>query len=94
MVSTTAEPIRLDAGTNTNWHLSAAPVAVLNADSSLHDRLAYCWGLASRVDDITHFLAVHTDQELWRVAMLLESQVAPLLAMLEALAETTIPGRA
>ena len=94
MANTSAEPIRLDAATNTNWQLDAAPVAVLNPDSTLHGRLAYCWGLASRLDDITHFLSVHTDPEYWRIAMLLESHVSPLIAVLGGLAESTVPGRA
>lgn len=94
MANTTAEPVRLDDASNINWHLDAAPVAVLNPDSSLHDRLAYCWGLASRLNEMTQFLGVHGDFELQRVSSLLVCHVSPLVAVLEVLAEATDPGRA
>lgn len=90
-VNTTTEPIRLDDASNTNWHLNASPVAVLNPDSSLHDRLAYCWGLASRLSEMTNFIGVHGDFELQRVSMLLVCHVSPLVTVLEALAESTDP---
>lgn len=94
MAKTTAEPIRLDDASNTNWHLNAAPVAVLNPDSSLHDRLAYCWGLASRLNEMTQLLGVHGDFELQRVSMLFGCHVTPLLAVLDLMASDTAPGRA
>lgn len=92
-VNTTAEPVRLDDASNANWFLDAAPVAVLNPDSGLHDRIAYCWGLASRLNEMTQFLGVHGDFELQRVSMLLGCHVSPLVAVLEALAESTGPRR-
>lgn len=94
MSTETPDLIPLDALVNTNWSLDAAPVAVFNHATTLHDRLAYCWGLASRLNDITQLLAVHPDSELQRVAMLLHCHVSPLVSVLDLMAVETVPGRA
>lgn len=94
MACKTPDLIPLDALVNTNWSLDAAPVAVFNHATTLHDRLAYCWGLASRVNDLTHVLSVHPDSELQRIAMLLECHISPLVAVLDLMAAETAPGRA
>jgi hypothetical protein len=93
MACKTPDLIPLDAFTNTNWNIDAAPVAVFNHATTLHDRLAYCWGLASRLSDVIQFLSVHPDSELQRIAMLLECHASPLVAVLDLMASETVPGR-
>ena len=86
-------PIALDAFANSNWDINAAPVAVFNHETSLHDRLAYLWGLASRLSDLNYIFSTHGDPELHRVSMLLDCHVSPLLAVLEMMADDSAPGR-
>ena len=88
-----AELIRLDAGHNFNWNIDAAPVAVLNETSTLHDRIAYCWGVAERIHELTGFFMESNSPEVRRIGSMLHCHADPLVAVLERLGDDTAPGR-
>jgi len=81
--------IRLDAYMSQNWNSSAAPVAILNTETTLHERIAYCWELGSQIEELAQLLNVSTDTEQSRIGTLLTHNITPLMAMLNHLAEST-----
>lgn len=89
MADNTPEMIRLDASHNTNWRIDAGPVAVLNPASTLHDRIAYCWGLAAQLHDLSQFLNESDTPEVRRVSSTFFCQLVPLVAVLERLGSDT-----
>ena len=89
METTTTAPLRLDEGHNANWNLDAKPVAILNKDSTLHERLAYCWGLAASLDDLAMLLNQSSVPDVARISGLFNSRLQPLVAMLERLGSDT-----
>ena len=91
MEKSSSEPLRLDAFHNQNWNASAGPVAFLNEASTMHERIAYCWGLSSQIGTVAHILSTSEDANFWRYGQLLDSFSIPLVAMLERLAGDTAP---
>lgn len=89
MANTSTAPLRLDAGHNTNWQVDAQPAAILNEASTLHERIAYCWGLANAMHDLACFLSESERSDVRRVSGMFTNQTAPLLSMLEHLASET-----
>ena len=89
MKNTSTAPLRLDAGHNTNWQVDAQPVAILNETSTLHERIAYCWGLANAMHDLACFLSESERSDVRRVSGMFTNQTAPLLSMLEHLSSET-----
>jgi hypothetical protein len=89
MESTSTEPLRLDAGHNTNWQVEAKPVAILNEASTLHERIAYCWGLANAMQDLACFLNESECSDVRRVSGLFFNQTAPLVKMLDHMGSET-----
>lgn len=89
MENTSKAPLRLDAGNNTNWQVDAKPVAILNEASTLHERIAYCWGLANALQDLACFLNESQCSDVSRVAGLFFNQTAPLVEMLSHLGSAT-----
>ena len=89
MKNTSTAPLRLDAGHNTNWQIDAQPVAILNEVSTLHERIAYCWGLANAMHDLACFLSESECSDVRRVSGMFVNQTAPLLSMLENLGSET-----
>ena len=85
MTKTSSDLVRLDAYQNDNWASSDVPVAILNTESTLHDRIAYCWGLANQLYVLSDLLAEHENREIQQVAALFGSQLKPLEVMLEKL---------
>ena len=81
--------VRLDAHQNANWTSSATPVAILNTESTLHDRIAYCWGLANQLHILSDILAEHENPEVQQVVALFGCQLMPLQVMLETLGSDT-----
>ena len=49
-------PLCLDAWSTNNWNLDAQPVAILNEASTLHERVAYCHGLAHGMQKVAELL--------------------------------------
>jgi hypothetical protein len=74
--------LRLDAGHNTNWNLNAQPVAILNEASTLHERIAYCWGLSNDLLSLSAFLNEHQSSDVARVSGLFFNQIMLLTDML------------
>ena len=89
-----SKPVRLDSGQNTNWHTDAAPVAILNDASTLHDRIAYLWGLTNQLADFADILAGHEIADVNRVATMLQWHIQPMIGLLERMAEESQPGGA
>ena len=83
------EPLRLDAFHNTNWNVYAAPVAILNESSTTHERIAYCWGLANSLHDLSMFLNESSNLDMARISGLFFNQLSPLVDMLERLGSDT-----
>ena len=92
MTDTPPAPVRLDAFQSDNWTSSAIPVAILNPESTLHQRIAYCWGLANQLHALSDVLAQHESPEIQQVAALFGSQLQPLVTMLKKLGSDTQPG--
>lgn len=92
MKSTCIAPLRLDAWNNNNWNIDAKPVAILNETSTLHERLAYCHGVASDIQNLAELLYDSNSDGVARAAGFFFSQIVPLVAMLERLgADTCVP---
>ena len=89
MSNTSTTPLRLDEGNNLNWKVDAKPVAILNEDSTLHERVAYCWGLASSLDDLSMLLNESSVPDVARISGLFYYRLQPLVAMLERLGSDT-----
>jgi hypothetical protein len=91
MIDTPSAPVRLDAFQSNNWTSSTTPVAILNTQSTLHERIAYCWGLANQLHVLSDFLAQHENPEIQQAAVLFGSQLQPLVTMLKKLGSDTRP---
>jgi len=91
MTEKNSEMVRLDAYQNDNWISREVPVAILNTESTLHDRIAFSWGLANQLHVLTDFLAEHANPEIRQVTALFSSQLMPLEAMLQQLGNDTQP---
>ena len=89
MTKTSSAQVRLDAFQNDNWSSSDVPVAILNAESNLHDRIAYCWGLVKHLHVLSDLLAEHENSEIQNVAALFGSQLIPLEAILNNMGSET-----
>ncbi len=89
MFETTSDLVRLDAYQNDNWVSREIPVAVLNMESTLHDRIAYAWGLANQLQVLSGFLGQHENPEIQQVAALFGCQLTPLEVLLHKLGEDT-----
>ena len=89
MENTSIEPLRLDAWHNNNWTLAAKPVATLNEASTLHERVAYCWGIANDLQDLSILLVNQDSVDISRLASLFLNQVKPLVVMLDHLGSST-----
>ena len=72
-----------------NWKRDAAPVAVLNVDSTTHERVAYCWGVALNLRTMMDLCATSSDAEVSEVATLVISALGPLVAVLDRLGYET-----
>lgn len=83
------EPLRLDSRHNDNWNVDAAPVAILNEASTLHERIAYCWDLAYQLQDLSMFLNESENSDVARVSGLFTRQLLPLVEMLNHLGSNT-----
>ena len=89
MENASPTPLRLDEGHNQNWKVDARPVAILNEDSTLHERIAYCWGLAESLNELTVLLNESAASDVARVSGLYYNRLQPLVAMLERLGSDT-----
>ena len=89
MESTSKAPLRLDEGHNLNWKIHAKPVAILNEDSTLHERVAYSWGLATSLEELSLLLTESSVTDVARSAGLFFNRLQPLVAMLERLGSDT-----
>ena len=90
-LTTTAKPLRLDGLQNTNWQAHAQPVAILNEASTLHERIAYCWGLSSQVKELMLLFVSSEDENMRMAGSLLSTQALALNAMLHRLGSDTKP---
>ena len=91
MTEKSSSMVRLDAHQNDNWTSRAVPVAILNTESTLHDRIAYCWGLAKNLHVLSFNLNQHSNSEVREVAFLFGCQLQPLEVMLEKMGSDTNP---
>lgn len=89
MKSPCIAPLRLDAWATDNWSFDAQPVAILNEASTLHERVAYCHGLAHGMQKVAELLYESNSEGVASTAGFFFSQIAPLVAMLERMGSDT-----
>ena len=82
-------PLCLDAWSTNNWNLDAQPVASLNEASTLHERVAYCHGLAHGMQKVAELLYENDSEGVASAAGFFFSQITPLVAMLERMGADT-----
>jgi hypothetical protein len=88
-MSKSSNALRLDSWSSTNWNVDAQPVAILNEASTLHERIAYCWGLSNDLLDLSAFLNEHQSSEISRVSGLFFDRISVLTDMLDHLGDET-----
>lgn len=81
----------LDSVNVCNWNQNAGPVVILNPDSTVHERIAYCWHQIGLLDSLLDTLGNHTDGEIRAMAGMLENFTNPIVRILETLGEMTQP---
>lgn len=87
-----AQITRLDSSCNGNWDgVEAPPVAILNTDSTLHDRIAYCYGLGGMVAHLADLCRFNDNSDIQRVGALLHHQIQPLMEVLHVIGSSTHP---
>lgn len=87
-----AQITRLDSGCNGNWDgPSAAPVAILNTDSTLHERIAYCYGMSEMIGNLADLCRFDDNADVQRVGALLNHQIKPLIEVLHVIGSSTHP---
>lgn len=89
--ATAPNPLRLDHGHNQNWSPNAGPVAILNEASTVHERIAYCWGLSMEMLELAELLGDSSDDSVVRVASLFSNHLRPLVSMLSNFGDGTRP---
>jgi hypothetical protein len=82
--------IQLNDWLGQNWKSDAGPVAVLNMESTTHERVAYCWGLAETLNVIADLGIASDDRDISRFAGLISRAVAPLISVLDQLGTETL----
>lgn len=87
----TRAPFRLDSGMSSNWDVNAQPVAILNEASTLHERVAYCWGLAHDLAELSSVLIEHQSPGVNRTSGLFFNQITLLTDVLDRLGNDTKP---
>ena len=94
-IDITVEPppkqVPLSDGMNTNWDGNAAPVAVLNHASSIHDRVAYAWELACALNQLSDLFEDSSDPSLQRAGSMVAMHIRPLVTVLDQLGNQTAP---
>ena len=86
--ATAQKPVCLDTLHPSNW-VKTGPVAVLNPASTLHERIAFSWGLAQDLLDMTELLMESSDDGISRAASHYFTRLTPLVAMLDSLGDCT-----
>ena len=89
MKSTCIAPLYLDGCATDNWAFDAQPVAILNEASTLHERVAYCHGLASAMQQLAELLYDSNSEGVARAAGRFFSRLVPLVTMLERMGADT-----
>jgi hypothetical protein len=82
-------PLRLDAFQSERWRGNRTPVAILNTESTLHQRISYCWSLAHQLHLMSDFLSGHMSLESRQIAEFLDTHLHPLVTLLEKLGADT-----
>ena len=79
----------LDTFHVTNWDIKSQPVAVLNEASTLHERVAHCWGMAMDMLDICGLLNESESTDVARVSGLMHGRLTPLVELLHLIGSDT-----
>lgn len=87
--SKTMPLVQLNDGLACNWRSDAGPVAILNPAATLHESIAYCWGLAAHLEAIANLSAASKEEPMRSLHGLLLVHLEPLLAVLENLGSET-----
>lgn len=72
-----------------NWLTDSPPATIINPESTLHARIAWCWGVASELEEIAALLANHIEDSERTVGGIFSTKLLPLVAMLEHLGTVT-----
>lgn len=67
----------LDTFRTQNWDIKAQPASILNQSSTLHERVAYCWGMAIDMLEICELLNVSESVEVARVSVKVRRRCQP-----------------
>jgi hypothetical protein len=89
MVDKKQQIVQLNDHMALNWHSDAGPVAILNLTSTVHERVAYCYGLVAHLDVLADLGTDSSDSNVSSFANLISSALVPLLATLENLGDET-----
>jgi len=84
--------IRLDDECN-NWGNEGRPVAILNPNSTMHERIAFCWQAVEAISNLADLLRFDDNDDIQRVGVILRQQVTPLLNVLHVIGSDTHPDK-
>lgn len=93
-MSTTADTVPIvlpcfETHRSGNWLVDESPTLLLNPAASLHKRIAWSWGIAAQVEDLTCLLLSHTEPDLRKLATYVNGQMMMLAQMLELIGDET-----
>jgi hypothetical protein len=88
MTDTPSNLVRLDGYQADNWS-GETPVAILNSAASLHEQIAYCWGLTNEMRVMADLLCSHEVADIKELAALFGCRLQPLEAVLKKLGSDT-----
>ncbi len=84
------KPISLDSPMVANWQFDSGPVSVLNPDSTLHERAAWCWQQVVTLNCMLNILATgHNDPEIRSLVNIVQTFTDPLESVLETVGDKT-----
>lgn len=85
------KPVCLNSVNVCNWDRNAGPVVILNEQSSIHERVSFCWDQLDMVTGLLDTLGNHNDDEIRWLAGMLENLISPVFRVLETVGDMTQP---
>lgn len=83
------KPVCLNSVNVCNWNQNAGPVVILNEQSTVHERVAYCYSQIGMLETLLVALANHTDDEVRSLAEMVEHFTYPVFLVLETIGDIT-----
>ncbi|MBK7000972.1 MAG: hypothetical protein IPH35_13660 [Rhodoferax sp.] len=85
------KPVCLDSVVIGNWNKNAGPVTLLNPDSTVHERIAYCWSQIGMLSTFLDAMSNHTEDEIRSFSEMVRHFTDPVIMVLEVLGDMTQP---